>query len=59
MMEIPNIRILISNNINGFSGNYRLIDTYAYADDEDGTNACKFHNEDGCQWNCLYYQRNQ
>ena len=47
MTKIPNIKILISNNINGFSGNYRLIDTYAYTDDEDGTNACKFHNEDG------------
>ena len=47
MMKIPNIKILILNNINGFSGNYRLIDTYAHVDEVLGTNACKFHNEDG------------
>ena len=46
IMGIPDIKILISNNINGFIGNYRLIDSYAYVNDEDGTNACKFHNED-------------
>jgi hypothetical protein len=42
IIEVPDIKVLIQNNILGYSGGYRLIDTYSYVDDE-GTNNAKYH----------------
>jgi len=42
IIEVPDIGVLIQNNILGYSGGYRLIDTYSYVDDE-GTNNAKYH----------------
>jgi len=40
--ETSNLKVLINNNVNGFAGNYRLIDSYSYADNVNGTNQCKY-----------------
>jgi len=45
MTEVPNIDVLIQNNIVGYSGGYRLIDTYSYVDGSGTNNA--FENIDG------------
>ena len=42
IIEVPDIKVLIQNNILGYSGGYRLIDTYSYVDDG-GTNNAKYH----------------
>ena len=43
MTEVPNLKVLIQNNAVGYSGGYRLIDTYSYVDDVNGTNNSKYH----------------
>jgi len=43
MTEVPNLKVLIQNNAVGYSGGYRLIDTYSYVDDMNGTNNSKYH----------------
>ena len=45
MTEVPNIDVLIQNNIVGYSGGYRLLDTYSYVDAYGTNNA--FENIDG------------
>ena len=40
--ETSNLKVLINNNVNGFAGNYRLIDSYSYADNVNGTNQCRY-----------------
>jgi len=40
--ETSNLKVLINNNVNGFAGNYRLIDSYSYADNINGTNQCRY-----------------
>jgi len=40
--ETSNLKVLINNNVNGFAGNYRLIDSYSYADNVIGTNQCRY-----------------
>ena len=42
--EIPNIKLMITNNVNGYSGNYRLIDSYS-VEDLNGTNSCRYHTD--------------
>jgi len=42
--EIPNIKLMITNNVNGYSGNYRLIDSYS-VEDSNGTNSCRYHTD--------------
>ena len=49
MVRTPDMEVMITNNLNGFSGGYRLIDSYANrndVNDEDG-NACKYAKWDG------------
>jgi len=41
--EVPNLKVLIQNNAVGYSGGYRLIDTYSYIDTVSGTNNSKYH----------------
>jgi hypothetical protein len=43
MTEVPNLKVLIQNNAVGYSGGYRLIDTYSFVDDINGTNNSKYH----------------
>ena len=42
MVEFPRIEMLIQNNLVGYSGGYRLIDTFSYLD-QNGTNNSKYH----------------
>jgi hypothetical protein len=44
MTKVPNLKALIQNNAVGYSGGYRLIDTYSYVDNE-GTNNAKYHGD--------------
>jgi hypothetical protein len=43
MVEFPRIEMLIQNNLVGYSGGYRLIDTFSYLD-QNGTNNSKYHD---------------